>query len=169
MKRTQRLFFALLPGPAVRRSVAHIQRRLDCKARAVSPEQFHITLAFLGNQPQGKVTALKSLAASLDFEPCELQLDRIGTFRRAGVLWLGATTIPPALQAFQRALSDGLEATGIDYDQKQWKPHLTLYRRLRKPHASITFEAVPWRLKGFALVESVGVRNGVRYDNLGRW
>ena len=38
------------------------------------------------------------VAADLDFPRCELVLDRLGRFRRAGVLWLGAGEAPTPIK-----------------------------------------------------------------------
>ena len=96
-------------------------------------------------------------------------LDQLGSFRRTGVLWLGASTIPAALQDFHQSLIEAIESSGIDRDRKQWKLHLTLYRRLRKPPPIMEIVPVTWPLDGFSLIESVSVKSGVEYHRQGHW
>ena len=169
MNRRHRLFFALEPDDRVRDQVHAIQRRFDGDGRAVKPEQFHVTLAFLGMQPSMVIPELCGIASTLSFEPCSVRLDQLGSFRRSGVLWLGASFVPGVLQDFQQSLIEAIEQTGIDRDRKEWKFHLTLYRRLRNPPRIMDTVAVDWPLDGFSLIESVSVNNGVEYHRQGHW
>ena len=164
-----RLFFALDPPPTVRRRIAALQAGLDVEGRPVPAQNFHVTLAFLGMQPPEVIPAASAVAAGLAFPRCEVVFDQLGSFRRAGVLWLGVSRIPDALQAFQHDLVGALLDAGIGYDRKPWKFHLTLYRKMRKPPPTMAPIAVPWRLGGFALVESVSVNRGVEYHALAGW
>jgi 2'-5' RNA ligase len=169
MTKTHRLFFALDPGEQVRREISTVQKQLEVSGRLVPGPQFHITLAFLGQQPPDIIRELCALASRLHFTPCTLVLNRLGTFRRAGVLWLGAKVIPPALRDFQQTLLLELENAGIGFDRKAWKPHLTLYRRLRNRPVIMDTNPVSWRLNEFSLLESVNVKNGVEYHRQGCW
>jgi 2'-5' RNA ligase len=164
-----RLFFALDPPLTVRRRIAALQQSLGVEGRAVPAENFHVTLAFLGMQPTEVMTAAAAVAAGLAFPPCEVVFDRLGTFRRAGVLWLGASRIPDGLQGFQRDLVGALLDAGIGYDRKPWEFHLTLYRKMRKPPPKMGSIAIPWRLDGFGLIESVSVNRGVEYHSVAAW
>lgn len=173
MTTRHRLFFALVPDASVRRQVGEIQSRLDAGGRAVSPLNLHVTLAFLGMQEAAVIPQVRAIAAGLAFEPCRVVLDRLGQFGQGRVVWLGASDIPPALQAFQQSLATALTAAGIGHDPKPWKLHLTLYRRLRKPAPKLDSGlgpvAIEWDLSGFDLIESVGAKTGVVYHSIGHW
>ena len=169
MSKGHRLFFALVPGPAVRRGIERLQTGLKVAGRAAKPHQFHATLAFLGLQPPELIPQIRAIASGLRFEPCIIALDRFGRFRRAGVLWLGASEIPGPLDRFQHSLVDALLEEGIGYDKKAWKFHVTLYRKMRKPAAIMDPEAIEWSLDSFELIESVSVRSGVEYHSIGHW
>lgn len=165
----KRLFFALNPNHAVRKAAVAVQRDCGAEGRAVPPANFHVTLAFLGMQEAEVLPRVLDVAAGLDFPRCELLLDRLGRFRRAGVLWLGASKAPPPLAAFQRALVSALLDADIGHDRKPWQPHLTLYRKLRTPPPTMRTVAIRWRLEGFSLVESVSVNRGVVYHDIATW
>ena len=165
----KRLFFALNPDERVRREVATVQRTCGVEGRPVPPANFHVTLAFLGMQDAAVIPRVCEVASGLAFEPCEVTLDRLGRFRRAGVLWLGASEVPDSLAAFQHSLVGGLLDAGIGYDRKPWKMHLTLYRKLRNTSPILDPVAVRWRLNGFSLVESVSVNRGVVYHDIASW
>ena len=165
----KRLFFALNPDDRVRREAAEVQRNCHVGGRAVPPANFHVTLAFLGMQDAEVIPLVCEVAAGLVFQPCELTLDRLGNFRRAGVLWLGASEVPEPLAAFQHDLVGALLEAGIGYDRKPWKPHLTLYRKMRTAPPTMDPVEVRWWLEGFSLVESVSVNRGVEYHDIARW
>jgi 2'-5' RNA ligase len=169
MTKTHRLFFTLEPGEKVRQEICTMQKGLEGSGRMIPASHLHITLAFLGQQPPEMIRELCTLASRLHFEPCTLVLDRLGTFRRASVLWLGATAIPDALRDFHQTLLLELEHAAVGFDRKAWKPHLTLYRRLRNRPVIMVTNPVRWRLNEFSLLESVNVKNGVEYHRLGCW
>jgi 2'-5' RNA ligase len=112
---------------------------------------------------------LLALASGLDMPACSVTLDCLGSFPRAGVVWLGATRLPAELAAFQDRLIAALERAQIAFDRKPWTFHLTLYRDLRKPCLSMDPGTVSWNLDGFYLVESISAGHGVEYRQLGRW
>lgn len=169
MTSRRRLFFALEPPDAIRKEILLAQKSMALEGRAVIPEQFHVTLAFLGMQPAEIIPTLQSMASKLVMRQCTITLDRIGCFQRAGVLWLGASHVPAALDEFHLSLLEGLEQAGIDRDRKPWELHLTVYRRLRMPHPIMHIVPVVWPLDGFNLIESVSVKSGVEYRRHGHW
>jgi 2'-5' RNA ligase len=169
MTKKHRLFFALEPDEMVRQEIHAVQKKLACDGRKVPTEQFHITLAFLGMQPADIIREVSAIASRVQFSPCSLVLDRYGIFRRAGVLWIGATIIPDALQNFHQALLDELEMADIGYDRKVWEPHLTLYRRLRSNPVIMATVPVTWQLNQFSLIESINVKSGIEYCRQGCW
>jgi 2'-5' RNA ligase len=169
MRKSHRLFFASVPNAVVKNEILTVQQHLKGAGRAVRPDQFHVTLAFLGNQPAGGIPQLCEIAAGLRFETCELVLDRVNRFRRSSVLWLGAASIPAVLEEFRQTLIDQLDSAGYTFDRKPWKFHVTLYRRLRKPPDTIGPVAVNWQLNGFDLMDSVSIQSGVKYCSLGHW
>lgn len=164
-----RLFFALVPPPAVRREIHRLQGQLGCEGRVVKPENLHVTLAFLGMQETAVIPDIEAVASGLAFPARTVVLDHVGQFGRGRVLWLGASEPPEALTAFQQDLVQALTAANIGHDPKPWKLHLTLYRRLRKAPHTLDSVAIEWRPDGFDLVESVGSRTGVEYHSLAHW
>ncbi|WP_458527413.1 2'-5' RNA ligase family protein, partial [Onishia taeanensis] len=63
MAQRHRLFLALWPDPAVREALSSTagQAHLACRGRPVAPEQLHLTLAFLGQVPTERLSALVAL------------------------------------------------------------------------------------------------------------
>lgn len=169
MSTGHRLFFALVPGRATRNRIETVQKSLAVSGRPAKADQFHATLSFLGMQRPAAIPLICDIASHLDFTPCRVVLDRLGRFRRAGVLWLGVSQVPPALAEFQNSLVSALLDAGIGHDRKAWQFHVTLYRKLRKASPIIHPVAIEWDLNGFELIESVTVGSGVEYHSIGHW
>jgi len=165
----RRLFFALVPGREVGDRIEQFQQSLVVSGRAARPHQFHATLAFLGMQQQESLPVITAVASRLTFRPCSLVMDRIGQFKRAGVLWLGVSKIPVELLDFQGSLVSALLDAGIGHDRKPWELHITLYRKMRKPSPIMHPVAIEWTLNGFDLVESVSAGNSVEYHSIEHW
>lgn len=167
---SHRLFFALVPAGKTQEAIQAVQRRTPKDSgRAVPPERLHATLAFLGNQPGHNLARAKEIASGLEFEPCVLTLDRYGHFPRARVAWLGPSRTPPQLQAFHGRLCTALADAGVPFDDRSWRPHVTLYRDLRTRSEKISFQPVEWRVQDFRLMESVQRNSGLQYICRGRW
>ncbi|MBL7966953.1 MAG: RNA 2',3'-cyclic phosphodiesterase [Prolixibacteraceae bacterium] len=98
----------------------------------VKPENWHITLFFLGDTPEERVPVLKNLIdeAFEGVEVVQTELRGAGVFpdwRNAKVFWLGLATIDSLIPAHNR-LAESLTQNGFDFDNKPLKPHLTLAR-----------------------------------------
>jgi 2'-5' RNA ligase len=164
-----RLFFALVPPPGVLDAVVAIQQVLKIEARAVVRENLHITLAFLGDVPWSRLAELRSIASDTPMPACTLRLERVGGFPRSGVAFLAPAESPPELDDFRKMLTGRLARAGFAADDKPWRPHLTLYRKLRKSCSRMAVKPVDWPLREFALVSSTLRNSGPVYRVLDRW
>jgi 2'-5' RNA ligase len=164
-----RLFFALRPNLATRREIVARRQALGLPGRPVAPALLHATLAFLGNQPRHRIGELLALAAERQIPQVELRLNRVGSFPRAGVVWLGTDTVPERLLAFRAGLVGALAAAGFAIERQPWIPHLTLYRNLRSGPATMDIDPVQWTVDRYLLMESSSGPAGLRYRVCGRW
>lgn len=98
-------------------------------------ETYHVTLAFIGDQPESIVTAIAAqLQASVREARFGVEIKGAGFFpnaRRARVAWIG---LSPAdrLAALATEVREGLRRVHVAFDEKPFKPHLTL-ARLKAP------------------------------------
>ncbi len=162
---TRRLFFALWPDEQTRAALVEVSRlalRVGT-GRAVAADNYHLTLAFLGDQSahQVKRMAVPASVAAPDFE---LVLDHFGHWSRPQVLWLGPQLCPPGLTALVAQIRAGLDLSGISYDGRDFRPHLTLARKVTAIAELAAPAPVHWRVSSFALVESVTTPTGPVYE-----
>jgi 2'-5' RNA ligase len=173
MTTARRLFFALWPGPvAVDAASAAVHRLVPPgTGRPQRPDQLHLTLEFLGGVPQPRLVSVleagESVAASAN--PFEIVLDRLEHWQRPQVLCLTASIVPAPLAALVLALRSALAARGFEPEERAFRPHLTLARKVRLPPPAESVEPLCWAARDYSLVESIGGPQGSRYERLATW
>ncbi len=163
-----RLFFALWPDEGVRAQLAHWARELHaaCGGRPTRPENLHVTLAFLGSVEEAQVAEVERAADSVALRPVSLVLDGPGYWKHNRIAWAGASVVPPELESLVSELRGALGESRIRFDAKPFVSHVTLLRDAREPSPMPVFDPIEWRLDGFALVRSVTLPKGTRYEVL---
>jgi len=87
-------------------------------------ENLHLTLAFLGELPDEKEAA--AVLSRVKGKAFDISLGEMGNFR--DLIWAG--TVPePELTALQNVIITQLRNAGLPFDNKPFRPHLTLCRR----------------------------------------
>jgi 2'-5' RNA ligase len=130
-----RLFFAIeLPGD-VQAILGGLRPKDENRDyRWVEPSLLHLTLAFLGEQPEEQLEALREVGASAvgGSRSGRLHLGQAGSFgsRRAPrVLWVDLAGDLDALLSLQTRLVEGLAAAEFPIEDRPFRPHVTLARR----------------------------------------
>jgi len=160
----RRLFFALWPSDELRTALVDACRPVlhACAGRAVPAQHYHVTLAFLGDQPAEQVERLDAMASVAPPE-FELVLDRFGHWRGPRVVWIGPSGCPDGLAMLVRQIRGELDALDIGYDGRDFRPHLTLARKVTTFPELKAPAPVHWPVRTFALVESVTMPDGPIY------
>lgn len=156
-----RCFIALeLPDAFVHETAAFAkQLSHSIEGRYVPRKNYHITLAFLGDIQDEEISLAHAAleAAACRCDPFVLKANSIGKFGRAAnaTLWLGVES-DPDLEMLAHGVRDQLAERGIWFDDKKFKPHITLVR-----HACIKEQQLPC----LAFPESALVRTAVIYKS----
>lgn len=166
-----RVFYALVPPPPLRSALGDLARDAARRAhgRPVPADNIHLTLAFLGDIAVARIPALIAIGASLQTRRFFLDLDRQGSFRRAGVAWIAPSAPPQALTQLAAAIDRALDAAGISQETRTFHPHLTLARRCRGPCAPLSAGPFPWLVDHVALLQSELRIEAARYQLLSTW
>ena len=88
-----RIFVALEPSPAFRDALSAVQDRLrsaGVTGRYLTPDNLHLTLAFIGEWPAAVTGLLPAVR-----EPFPITLSHLGVFPEARVLWAGTAPSGP--------------------------------------------------------------------------
>jgi RNA 2',3'-cyclic 3'-phosphodiesterase len=168
---TRRLFFALWPEEAVREALAHATRKAvkASGGRPIPVENLHSTLLFIGPVPVDKVADLEAAADRVAPAQFTLVLDAIEHWRKAGVLCATASETPEAARQLAVDLLTRVARAGITPDVKPFRAHVTVARKVARPHVVGPMTPVSWENRGFTLVESQTLPEGSRYTVVRRW
>ena len=161
----------LWPDDAVRAGLARWTRELHtlCGGRPTRLENLHVTLAFLGGVEDAGVAEVERAAGEVTPRVVSLALDRLGYWKHNRIAWAGASTVPPELEALVSELRGALVKSQIRFDTKSFASHVTLLRDAREPKGMPVPDPIPWKIDGFALVESVTLARGSRYEVRRSW
>ena len=138
-----RLFIALWPDAAVREALYAQAAPYAALGRRLPARNLHVTLAFLGAVPAGRIEELARLLRSARPPACKLSFDRLGYFARTRVLWAGCSEVPAPLTAYQSRLMTALAGAGFRTEKRDFTPHVTLLRDAGRPPAGLSGRDVP--------------------------
>jgi 2'-5' RNA ligase len=147
-----RLFVALVPPADARAELATavdaVLPGAPVVLRWTPREQWHLTLAFLGNVSAELLPAVHGACAVAVHGRCAGPLRIAGAGRFTDrVLWAGLDGDLALLVDLARRLAAALRAAGIDVDDRPYRPHLTLARAPR--HISPDLRPTVAALDGF--------------------
>ncbi|MFF3490303.1 RNA 2',3'-cyclic phosphodiesterase [Streptomyces sp. NPDC002795] len=180
---TLRTFIALAPPDDAKAELAHALRPVYAthpRLRQNRIEDWHITLAFLGEQPVSTVERLRRPLADLaTARPSpELALRGGGHFD-ARVLWSGVEGDLDVLHVLSEAVRKQVRACGLDFPERPLRPHLTLARARRHDTTSVPeaaaaldgFTGRSWRPLRLHLVASTPGNGPAprRYQDVAAW
>lgn len=165
-----KLFFALWPSDSIRLDLWDLGGKLQktWNGRRMKPDTLHMTLVFLGDTPAARLVELKKLAAGIEARKFSMELDRASCWRHNKVGFASPEDVPQELLMLAHGLEDNLEAQGFAFDERPYKPHVTLLRNTRCT-TQVPFVPVTWKVDEFALVASSTTEQGASYQLLGRW
>lgn len=127
-------FIGLPAAPSVINKLVDAQDRalsFDAGARPVPKENFHLTLAFIGEiEPDKARLIAQLLPLTTDFNGKSWLIDNSGLFIRPQVAWVGGSA-SPEIEHLVRESREILDRLHISYDKGRFKPHITI---LRKSH-----------------------------------
>jgi 2'-5' RNA ligase len=131
-----RLFFAVEIPPDVQAALGRLRGAEGGDYRWVDPSLLHVTLAFLGEQPEERLAELQAIGAGAasGSRSGVLKLGEAGSFgaRTAPrVLWIGLAGDLSAVHDLQTRLASGLRQAGLptEEEDRAFRPHITLARR----------------------------------------
>ena len=157
-----RLYFALWPDEPTLRGLGVAQA--DLAGRKTQKDQLHLTLAFLGNQPIGKLPALAAVLEQLPETGFVIELDQYGYFKQQRIAWIGSAEVPLALLDLRESLLVGLSREALRFkDEARFVPHVTLARDAEEPTQQVA-KRIDWSANRVVLVQSLPTRQGVIYS-----
>jgi 2'-5' RNA ligase len=137
------------------------------------PESWHITLQFLGSTSPEQYDCVAAHLRELHQPSVQIQLGALGTFDRAGVLFVDVR-VTPQLLALQQAVTAATAPCGFSPEDRPYHPHITLARRKGKSggrelhdlksQLSRRPQLAGFTAESFVLYESTPTPEGSRYE-----
>lgn len=129
-----RLFIAIGFSEKNREALYETVQKLRSRAvmgNTTKKENLHLTLAFIGEVPNSVYKKICAVMDVMRSDAFALTFDRFGSFSQqdGALYWLGAQKNPELL-SLQKNLVQALKRNQIPVDEKSFKPHITLGRRM---------------------------------------
>jgi 2'-5' RNA ligase len=174
----RRLFVGADIDDEARAACARVAERLRGKgwtARWVAPQNYHLTVAFLGGVDDERVADVTAAVrrAAAHVAAFDVPLDTVGAFpnaRKARVAWIGPAAEVPAFAALCGAVRHPLGVLGFTFE-----PHADAHVTLARSDGRVALPAVeapriaPQRIAALTLYQSFTERTGARYVVLERF
>lgn len=144
-------------------------------AIAVRPDNFHLTLAFLGEVEPHLLPMLRKTVASVDgFEPFILSVETLGRFVRndGDILWADVRGDIAALTTLRSRLCKALSEAGFPVENEEFRPHMTLVRQavylenFKALQMSADFTPIPQRVEKISLMKSERIGGVLTYTEI---
>lgn len=171
-----RLFIAVDVDDPIREKIKPVLSELSRinGVKAVEPENLHITLLFLGEVNESRVSKIEEKLSEVEFEPFKILFEGVGAFPNVNsprVVWVGVKE-SGELTGLANNIYEKLKKLGFRRD-KEFKAHLTVGRVKRKNpevsevikrHASENFGEM--EIRSFRLKQSILTPKGPIYKDL---
>lgn len=166
----KRLFFGLLPDKEVHDQLMTLSRSFPIVkgVKPVPKDNLHITLQFLGHLEASECKCLEKKMVQTFVQALSLRFDLYGYFKPSQTLWLGCSSYPRELTRLVNHLKSIGEHCGANIDQRMYKPHVTLFKKVPKADFPNKPFTITWNATEFHLLESVPHENATRYRTLAR-
>ncbi len=170
-----RLFAGIALPDDVRTRLAGLKGGLK-GARWVAPENFHLSLRFIGEIAGGEDRDIAHALNTVSGPAFELSLSGLGAFDRRGrvhAVWAGVEK-SDALDRLRGGVESALVRSGLEPEHRKFKPHVTL-ARMKGGSASEAAQFLetnhgffqgPFTVDRFILFESHLGHGGAHYEAL---
>jgi 2'-5' RNA ligase len=166
-----RCFFAVWPDSSAQQRIAAVASVVQCGAgaRLVRPENYHLTLAFVGEVAPPVLTVLQQIGRNLQAPTFTLEFDAYEYWPKPEVVVAAVREIPAALAEIWQRLHAELARHGLASNPKRLRPHVTLARKVTQAPVWPAMSAFQWTARNFSLVRTESVAAGAVYTVVDTW
>ncbi len=170
-----RLFYALCPDAETAGGIAERAGALTLEqgARWVRRENYHVTLAFVGEVAAPQIEVFRQVAGKLDARACTIEFDSLEYWPASNVVVAAAHEAPPTLTELCAALRSQI---GVRQTMRLRSPpgealrlHVTLARKIMQAPVLQAMSPIAWRARSFSLMQSRAAGGGSIYTVVDTW
>ena len=146
--------FIGIPVPEEAVPALHDVQAALCVGRAVAPENWHVTLAFLDDQPETVLEELHEALSVITLPGFDMRIAGVDVFGgdKPRLLFAGADATPP-LTTLRKKVRSQVCGAGIDLSRERFRPHVTL-ARFRSGLTPSEVQRIAHVLEGWADLEA---------------
>ena len=174
-----RVFYAIEFSDSVKeyiKSVQNVIRENSIKGNFSHEENFHLTLKFIGEVDEKKLSKLKySLdKVSGQVKPFSIRFDQMGFFNKENkkVVWIGVENEDKGLLQLYNTLETVLHAEDFAKELRGYSPHITLSREtvlkdgFEKQTAGAVIDPMEINVNRISLMESTRINGKLTYRSI---
>jgi RNA 2',3'-cyclic 3'-phosphodiesterase len=149
-----RVFYALWPGPDTRVRIADTAGVLSLgnAARLVPAENYHLTLAFVGEVSPARLAVLQQIGRNLRMAGCTIRFDAYEYWPESQAVVALASEAPAELTELSRQLHNFDGTHRFDRLHRPLRPHVTLARKVAQAPVLQAMSSFDWSARSFSLV-----------------
>ena len=155
-----RMFFALWPDDDTRARIANAAAALQLvgDARFAPPQNYHLTLAFVGAVAESQLALLQQIGRAQQGAACTIRFDAYDYWPEPRVVVALAREPPPALTLLWTRLHQDLTRQQAVLTQLHLhsllRAHITLARKVVQAPVLQAMSPIRWNARSFSLVRS---------------
>ncbi|GIK82618.1 MAG: RNA 2',3'-cyclic phosphodiesterase [Pseudorhodoplanes sp.] len=141
-------------------------------ARWIDPDNYHLTLRFIGDIEHGLANEVASMLSRVERAPLEIRLEGLSSFGGRKPRAVVASVAPtPALLDLQAEHERLMQRVGLAPEGRKYTPHVTLARLRETSSQQVadylsargSFRSMPFRVERFVLFSSRASTGGGPY------
>lgn len=141
-------------------------------ARWIDPENYHLTLRFIGDIETGLAHEVASMLGRINRRPFEIRLEGLSAFGGRKPRAVVASVAPtPSLLELQAEHERLMQRVGLEPEGRKYSPHVTLARLRESSSRQVAdylsarglFRSAPFRVESFVLFSSRASSGGGPY------
>jgi RNA 2',3'-cyclic 3'-phosphodiesterase len=169
------VFFAIWPDADIKFRLDSIaaQLRLSAPARSVPAENYHLTVAFIGEVVNSRLAQLLKIGRSQQATCCTITLNAIEYWAKPQIVVSTAQEVPAGLRSLWEQLREDLALNEFgDADSPAERPlraHVTLARKVTQAPVPQAMSPIEWTMRSFSLICSDTGANHSAYTVVDTW
>lgn len=164
-----RLFISIQFPEEIKNQLCMVIEKLKADANSGNftvRKNLHLTLVFLGEVSKAQLPSIQTIMDHITAAPFLLKLENCGAFRRpeGDIYWVG---VKPGQELFQiqSYLTQALCRAGFQVEQRPYRPHITLGRRVMT-NVPPEVEGMQMKVCRISLMKSERIHGKLTYTEL---
>ncbi len=170
-KKALRLFFGINLSADEKTKLLTIQNSIGAlQTSLVAPENFHITLSFLGQTSEKQLDTILEYFEPLHTVPFSIELSDLIFWPKPAILVLSVQDKSSRLLQCKKQIEQQLSGLKIfSFDKKSYVPHITLFRQVETPPEQNQHFSGKININEISLFLSEPTHKGIQYQTIETW